>query len=242
MDQKCAVSDRMDAKYRAEIPPRISETFGDRPRTVERGAPASMTVTNIGARPAPTPAPVVSAAPAVEWRQTDIGDLAPVRAPAWPPEHTAPAGQIRYVIAELDRRLTLTPARYPRHARRGEPRTGCGIPAIVIGLAACRGFAVNAVGDPVAVCCSSGCRNGLAASGAPGSGGRPPRPPTVSELPGRPLRAAQVSRNWPLASRKVPSCTTKLPATSVFGAAMLMVPLSPSSEAAWITLSGVRMS
>src|SRR3954454_15503390 len=114
--------------------------------------------------------------------------------------------------------------RYPRHVRRGEPRTGCGIPDTVIGLTACGGRGVNAVGDPVAVCCSSGCPNELAASGAPGSGGRPPRPPALSELEGRPPRAAQGSRNWLLASRRVSGRTTKLLVTSVFGAAMVMLP------------------
>src|SRR3954463_15004988 len=113
---------------------------------------------------------------------------------------------------------------YPRHVRRGEPRTGCGIPDTVIGLAACRGLAVNVVGDPVAVCCSSGCPNGLAASGVPGSGGRPPRPPGANELAGRPPRAAHVSRNWLLTSKKVSGSTVRLPLTSVFGAVMVMLP------------------
>src|SRR3954449_11613265 len=64
--------------------------------------------------------------------------------------------------------------RYPRHVRRGAPRTGCGIPDTVIGLTACCGLAVDVVGDLVVVCCSSGCPNELAVSGALGSGGRPP--------------------------------------------------------------------
>lgn len=105
----CAVSDRMVAKYRAEVAPRISETFGDRPRTVERGGTTyTMNTAAVGARPAPV---VVAPAPEA-WRQTDIEDIAPepVRIPAWPPEHTAPAGQIRYVISMLAGRLTLTPA------------------------------------------------------------------------------------------------------------------------------------
>jgi hypothetical protein len=50
--------------------------------------------------------------------------------------------------------------RYPRHVRRGEPRTGWGILDTVIGLTVGGGLAVNVVGDPVAVCCSSGCRMG----------------------------------------------------------------------------------
>jgi hypothetical protein len=129
--------------------------------------------------------------------------------------------------------------RYPRHVRRGEPRTGCGIPDTVIGLTACCDLAVDVVGDPVAVC-SSGCPNELAASGVPGSGGRPPRPPALNELAGRPPRAAQASRNSLLTSNKVPGRTIKLPATSVFGAVMVMVPETLWAEEAWITLSGVR--
>jgi hypothetical protein len=110
----------------------------------------------------------------------------------------------------------------------------------MIGLAAGGGFAVNVVGAPVAVCCPDGCPNELAANGAPGSGGRPPRPPAMNELPGWPPRAAQASRNWLLASRKVSGRITRLPATSVFGAVMVMVPLNPSPEDAWITLSGCQ--
>src|SRR4051812_17663068 len=131
---------------------------------------------------------------------------------------------------------------YPRHVRRGEPRTGCGIPDTVIGLTACCGLAVDVVGDPVSVCCSSGCPNGLAVSGVPGSGGRPPRPPALNELAWRPPRAAQASRNWLLTLNKVSGRTTKLPATSVFGAVMVMVPETLWAEEAWIPLSGVRMS
>src|SRR5688572_29304072 len=106
--------------------------------------------------------------------------------------------------------LPVAPARYPLHVSRREPRTGWGIPDTVIGLTACGGRSVNVVGDPVAVCCSSGCPNELAASGAPGSGGRPPRPPGVNELARRPPRAAQASRNWLLASRKVSGNTVRL--------------------------------
>ena len=120
--------------------------------------------------------------------------------------------------------------------RRGEPRTGCGIPDTVIGLAACDGFAVDVVGDPVAVCCPGDCPDGVAISGVPGSGGRAPRPPALNELAGRPPRAAQASRNWLLASRKISGSTTKLPAVSVFGAKMAKLP------EAVILLSGVRMS
>jgi hypothetical protein len=124
----------------------------------------------------------------------------------------------------------------------GEPRTGCGIPDTVIGLAACDGFAVDVVGDPVAVCCPGDCPDGVAISGVPGSGGRPPRPPRANELPGRPPRAAHATRNWLLASKKVSGRTTKLPATSVFGAVMVMVPETLSSDAARITESELRMS
>src|SRR4051812_31454964 len=129
---------------------------------------------------------------------------------------------------------------YPRHVRRGEPRTGCGIPDTVIGLAACRGLAVDVVGGPVAVCCSSGCPNGLAASGVPGSGGRPPRPPALNELAGWPLRMAHATRNWLLASRKGPGRIVRLLLTSVFGAAMVMLPLTIPE--AVIRLAGSRMS
>jgi hypothetical protein len=134
----------------------------------------------------------------------------------------------------------LAPACYPRHVRRGEPRTGCGIPDTVIGLTAGDGLAVDVVGDPVAVCCSSGCSNELAASGVPGSGGRPPRPPPANELVGRPPRAAQASRNWLLASNKVSGRITKLLLMSVFGAAMAMLPFTIPE--AVILLSGGRMS
>src|SRR3954447_24757039 len=132
--------------------------------------------------------------------------------------------------------LLVAPACCPRHVRRGEPRTGWGVPATVTGLAACGGRGVNAVGDPVAVCCSSGSPNGLAASGAPGAGGKPPRPPAMNELVGRPPRAAQVSRNWLLASRKVPGNATKLS----FSLAMTTLPAK--APEAWLRLSGVRMS
>ena len=78
----------------------------------------------------------------------------------------------------------------------------------------------------------------------PGSGGRPPRPPPVNELAGRSLRAAQASRNWLLASRKVSGRTTKLLKTSVVGAVMVMVPETFVLDEASITLcgSGVRIS
>jgi hypothetical protein len=128
--------------------------------------------------------------------------------------------------------------RYPRHVKRGEPRTGCGIPETVIGLAACCGLAVDVGSDPVAVCCPGDCPNELATSGVPGSGGRPPRPPALNELLGRPPRAAQTSRNSLLTSNKVPGRTTML--ISVFGAAMTMLPATLPE--AVITLSGVRMS
>jgi hypothetical protein len=127
--------------------------------------------------------------------------------------------------------LLVAPAYYPRHAKRGEPRTHCGVPAARIGLAAGGDRDVKAAG---------GGSNGLAASGAPGSGGRPPRPPGANELAGRPPRAAQASRNWPLASRKVPGKTAKLLLMSVFGAAMIMLPATLPD--AVITLSGVRIS
>jgi hypothetical protein len=58
------------------------------------------------------------------------------------------------------------PACYPRHVRLGEPRTGCEIPATVIGLAAGCGLA-EGVGDPVAACCFSHGPKGWLASGAP---------------------------------------------------------------------------
>ena len=108
--------------------------------------------------------------------------------------------------------------------RRGEPRTGCEVPATMTGLAACGGLAVNAVGDPVAVCCPGGCPDGVAISGVPGSGGRPPRPPRANELLGRPPRAAHATRNWLLASKKVPGSTTRLLLMSVSGAEMVMFP------------------
>src|SRR3954451_22067069 len=92
----------------------------------------------------------------------------------------------------------------------------------VIGLAA-DGGRDEGVGDPVAVCCSSGCWNGLAANGVPGSDGRPPRPPALNELAGRPPRAAHATRNSLLASNKVSGRTVRLPVTSVFAAVMVML-------------------
>src|SRR3954466_9466487 len=124
----------------------------------------------------------------------------------------------------LDTPLDSLPARYPRHVSRGEPRTGWGMPDTMTGLTADVGRAVNAVGAPVAVCCPGGCPDGVAISGVPGSGGRPPRPPRANELPGRPPRAAHVTRNWLLASNKVSGSTVRLLLTSVFGAVMVMVP------------------
>ena len=111
--------------------------------------------------------------------------------------------------------LLLVPAYYPRHVRRGEPRTGCGIPATVTGLTACSSISV----DLVAIRCPSGCPYKLAASGVPRSDGKLPRPPAVNELAGRPPRAAQVSRNWLLASNKVSGSTVRLLLMSVLGAA-----------------------
>jgi hypothetical protein len=134
----------------------------------------------------------------------------------------------------------MAPVRYPRQAGRGAPRIGCGVPATVTGLTTCAGRAVAAAGAPVAACCFSRCPKGWPASGAPGSGGRPPRPPGLSELAGRPPRAAQVSRNRLPASRKVPGRTTRLLLTSVFGA--VMVPETFSRDEAWITLPGARIS
>jgi hypothetical protein len=120
--------------------------------------------------------------------------------------------------------LLLTPACYPRHVRRGEPRTGCGIPATVIGLVACCGLAVDVVDNPVAVCCSSGCPDGVAISGVPGSGGRPPRPPGVNELARRPPRAAQGMVSSPGAFRKfTETCSV---GGSISPPTMLILPLA----------------
>jgi len=109
--------------------------------------------------------------------------------------------------------MVAPPACYPRQAGRGAPRIGWGVPATLTGSAACVGRAVKAVGDPVAACCFSDGSNGLATSGASGSGGRPPRPPAVNELAGRPPRAAHATRNWLPASRKVLGRTASLSAT-----------------------------
>ena len=151
-----------------------------------------------------------------------------------------------YTLAEPELRngdleaLPVAPVCYPRQAGRGAPRTGWGVPATVIGLAACVGRAVAGVDEPVAACCPGDCPNELAASGAPGSGGRPPRPPALNELAGRPPRAAQASRNWLPASRKVPGRTTSPLVTSVFGALMAMLPAT--LPVAVILLSDERMS
>jgi hypothetical protein len=150
----------------------------------------------------------------------------------WPINVLLGACPITALVGQV---LLVTPACYPRHLRRGEPRTGCGIPATIIGLAACGGRGVKGVGDPAALCCSSGCPNELVASGVPGSGGKPPRPLEAKELLGRPPRAAHVSRKWLLASNKVSGSTVRLLLTSVFGAVMIIAP-----EAS-ILLSGVRM-
>jgi hypothetical protein len=86
--EKCGVSDRMVAKHRAEIAPRIIETFDDRPRTVTRsGVTYTMNTANIGAKPAPTAAEPVSAPAPAEWAQTDIEDAAPT---PQPPEAVSP--------------------------------------------------------------------------------------------------------------------------------------------------------
>jgi hypothetical protein len=105
--RRCAVSDRFVNGVRAVLTPNIRSE--PRTYTTKHGTTSTMTVSNIGARPAPAPA---AAAVADERQQTDIEDFAPslARAPAWPPEHTAPAGQIRYVINMLDDWLKLTPA------------------------------------------------------------------------------------------------------------------------------------
>jgi hypothetical protein len=104
--RQCAVSAPMVASVRASLPVTVNSYSGSRAYTTKHGTTATMTVSNIGARPAPTPAPVASVAP--EWRQADIEDFVPPsRMPRFPPEHTAPAGQIRYFIAELERRLTV---------------------------------------------------------------------------------------------------------------------------------------
>ena len=132
------------------------------------------------------------------------------------------------------------PACYPRQAGRGAPRTGRGVATTVTDSAACVGRGVKAVGAPLAACCVSRGPKGWPASGAPGSGGRLPHPPRVSELAGRSPRAAQASGNWLPASRKVPGRTTRLLLISVFGAAMTMLPATVPE--AVITLSGVRMS
>jgi hypothetical protein len=51
--EACAVSDRMVAKHRAEMPPRISESFGDRPWTVPCGGTTyTMNTAAIGVRSA----------------------------------------------------------------------------------------------------------------------------------------------------------------------------------------------
>jgi hypothetical protein len=79
--------------------------------------------------------------------------------------------QARAELARARQPKMAAPACYPRHVRRGEPRTGCGIPATVIGLAAGCGLA-EGVGDPVAACCFSRGPKGWLASGAPAAGHR----------------------------------------------------------------------
>jgi hypothetical protein len=70
------------------------------------------------------------------------------------------------------------------------------------GLTVCRGLSVKVVGELVAACCPSGCQNGPVASGAPGSGGRPPRPPPVNEPAEWRAHAARAS---PLGAPVTPS-------------------------------------
>jgi hypothetical protein len=106
---KCAVTQPFVSKLRSSLITVISEPASERTYTNKHGTTSTMTVTNIGARPGPAPAPA-----AEEWRQADIEDIAPQPTPAWPPEHTAPAGQIRYVLSMLDGRLTLTPGQAAR--------------------------------------------------------------------------------------------------------------------------------
>ena len=101
----------------------------------------------------------------------------------------------------------------------------------MVGLIACGDPGIDGASDPVAPCCANGCSNRPAASGAPGSGGRPPRLPAVNELIRPVLRAAQTSCNWLLASRKVPGSTVRLPVISVFGAVIVIVPATlPEAE------------
>lgn len=101
--RRCIVSPHTVARERATLQMQSDR----RTYTNKDGVTATMNTANIGARPV-----AVDAVPEPEWRQTDIEDIAPspARLPRFPPEHTAPAGQIRYFISELDRRLTLTPA------------------------------------------------------------------------------------------------------------------------------------
>lgn len=121
---KCAVSEFLVRKRRDELSTIKSQMAQ---RTVTRGGTTyTMNTANIGRAPAPEP----SHEARYRWTPEDIADWAstrrvdedgqpagdggddpdPAPAPRSPPGHTAPAGQIRYFISELARRLTLTPA------------------------------------------------------------------------------------------------------------------------------------
>ena len=92
---------------RAVLTPNIRSE--PRTYTTKHGTTSTMTVSNIGARPAPAPA---AAAVADEWQQMDIEDFAPgtgSRTRLAAGAHST-GGQIRYVIGMLADRLTLTPA------------------------------------------------------------------------------------------------------------------------------------
>jgi hypothetical protein len=104
-DREIARQCNVDGKTVAALRPRPvtaeirSEPAAARTYTTKHGTTSTMTVSNIGARPAPTPAPVVSAAP--EWRQADIEDFAAV-VPVRPPGRQS-------TPCRLDRSATSSP-------------------------------------------------------------------------------------------------------------------------------------
>jgi hypothetical protein len=98
---RCNVSDEMVRQRRASLPIIGSE----RRYTTKHGTTSTMAVSNIGARPT---RPEPDGPP--EWRQTDIEEFTAPPAPRFPPEHSAPAENIRRRIEGLHEALTLTPA------------------------------------------------------------------------------------------------------------------------------------
>jgi hypothetical protein len=93
--RRCAVTHPFVGKLRASLVTVSSDPPAVRTYTTKHDTQATMNTAGIGRR-ANAPAPFEPS-----WRQTNIEAFVP----RYPPEHTAPAGRIRWLVEELHKDL-----------------------------------------------------------------------------------------------------------------------------------------